>query len=67
ILGTENLDDVKLFHNELEKNNKNIKLLDDLVFIIDKLYHEIKNDFTALENAIDNVEYMLNKNFFTYF
>ncbi|BFM76477.1 hypothetical protein DLI66_02910 [Acinetobacter baumannii] len=62
ILGTENLDDVKLFHNELEKNNKNIKLLDDLVFLIDKLYHEIKNDFTALENAIDNVEYMLNKN-----
>ncbi|WP_228144314.1 hypothetical protein [Acinetobacter baumannii] len=48
ILGTENLDDVKL--------------LDDLVFLIDKLYHEIKNDFTALENAIDNVEYMLNKN-----
>ncbi len=62
IVGTDNLDNLELMKKEFEKNTNNISVLKELMFLIDKLYHEKKLDLTALDKAVEDVKSQLEKN-----
>ncbi|MBE2165402.1 hypothetical protein IIQ44_03660 [Acinetobacter oleivorans] len=62
IVGTDSFEDLKLMNKELENNNKNIIILEDLIFLINKLHLEKKLDLSALDEAVDHVKTMLEKN-----
>lgn len=62
IIGTKNFDNLDLFKEEIKKNHKNLSNLSDLMFLVDKLYHEINLDFTELDKSIEHVREVLEQN-----
>ncbi|MFP5065516.1 hypothetical protein [Acinetobacter pittii] len=56
---TENLE---IFQKIVKKNEKNILIFSELMFLIDKLFHEVNLNFSKLDEIIENVGSTLEKN-----
>jgi hypothetical protein len=62
IFGTKNFDDLDLFQKIVKKNEQNIIVFNDLMFLSDKLYHETELDFSELDKINENIRMTLEKN-----
>ncbi|AZP30053.1 hypothetical protein KWE42_13025 [Acinetobacter pittii] len=62
IFGTKNFDDLELFQNIVKRNQKNIIIFNDLLFLSDKLYYEAELDFSELDKINENIRQTLENN-----
>ena len=67
ILGTDNFENLDLMKKELKKIEKNIMVVDDLSFLIDKFYLTNGNEIKELDNAVKNVKEILSEDLEDFF
>ena len=62
MFGTKNFDDLDLYQNIVKRNEKNIIIFNDLLFLSEKLYHEGELDFSELDKIYENIRLTLENN-----